>query len=47
MIEKEYRKQLVSQEIKELFSNIDKFIYAKNTVIDDIKKNFLNCSNCN
>lgn len=47
MMNKNNDSEIISKEITELLSSFDKFIFNKNTIIDEIKSSFLKCSNNN
>jgi hypothetical protein len=47
MRDKDYNDKIISNEIKNLFSDLDKFIDKKNKYIEDMKKSFLNVSTNN
>jgi|GEM_PF-3410864 len=47
MVEKNLNTEIVSMEIRELFSDIEKFITKKDELTDNFKKVFLACSTNN
>jgi len=47
MVEKNIQNEIISMEIRELFSDIEKFIEKKDELANGIKKVFLNCSTNN
>ena len=47
MLKNKYEKTIISGQIKELLSGIDKFITTKQEIVETLKKVYLNCSNNN
>ncbi|MFH0702399.1 MAG: hypothetical protein V2B14_02520 [bacterium] len=47
MSQENHNLESMSKEIRDLVSNMDKFLSKKNEFIDNFKKNYLNCSNNN
>jgi len=47
MVEKNLNSQIISMEIRELFSDMEKFIVKKDELSENFKKVFLACSTNN
>jgi pantothenate kinase len=47
MVEKNINREIISMEIRELFSDIEKFIVKKDEIASNFKKVFLGCSTNN
>ena len=47
MLDKEYKAKIISNEIKELFSEIDQFLMKKDDLMQSIKNVYLAGSNFN
>lgn len=47
MMNKNYESQLIQNEIRELLSQADAFLTKKDEILMNMKKVYLNSSNCN
>ena len=47
MLDKDYNTKIISEEIKKLFTDLDKVIEKRNDFVQDIRKAYLNMSSNN